>query len=1184
MKKIPFNTTALSIRYSLLLIFVCVFCIAFANHFFTNSKAQVSSKTPSEPAMSGELNEAFTKLIETAQQKGTVRVIIGLRVDFKAEGELSEFQRLKQRDDIKQAQAGFLNRLQSYYVAEVKQFDYIPFLAAEVDVTALQKIQTDPQISSIQEDEAVAPTLAQSTSLVQAPAAWSAGFSGSGWAVAILDTGVDKNHPFLSGKVVSEACYSSNVAGVASSVCPGGVTQSTASNSGLNCSLSINGCNHGTHVAGIAAGRGTSFSGVAKDANIIAVQVFSRFDNCGSSPSPCARTYQSDQVLGLERVMTLRSTMNIAAVNMSLGGGQYFSNCDTVYSPEKAAIDNLRSVGIATVISSGNESYTNSMGFPACISTAVSVGSTDDGSSGTTANAVSSFSNSASFLHLLAPGRWIDSSVPGGGYDDFAGTSMAAPHVAGAWAVLKQRVPNASVTQVLNALTSTGLPVTDPRNSITKPRIRINDALQALGAGGNCPAPTSIAIGQTINGTLTASDCINGDRYYVAYTFSGTANQQIAISQNSTAFDTYLYLLNSSGTVIAEDDDGGGGTNSRIPATSGFFTLPATGVYTIRASSYTAGATGAYSLTLTANGGAGCTYQGTPASNSVASGANSSSFQVTTQTGCSWTATVNAPQSFGNISLFQQNLLSLISDYKSHDASANAQAAPEAVFSNSFPITINDRTSTGPPATASLYPSNITVSGMTGTITQVKATLNGFSHSFPDDADILLVGPGGQRTILMSDAGGNTAVSAVNLTFDQNAATTLPDTSAIASGSYRPGNYAGNATLEPGGADNFPSPGPGQTSYNASLSVFNGTAPNGTWQLYVVDDESQDAGNIAGGWTLEITTSGGTSTWLTVNAPTSGTGSATISYSFTANTGATQRTGQILINGQVVHTVVQAPTGGATVRSRSDFDGDGKTDYAVFRAGYWYVQRASGGFLGAQWGAPTDQLMPGDFDGDGKTDFATYRSTATGGTNFYVILSQTLTYRGANWGITGDIARSGDFDGDGKDDLAVYRPSTLTYYALPTAGGATIIQQIGQTGDIPIVMKIDGDTKSDFGVFRPSNNTWYVRRSTDGVLFSFQLGQSGDVLVPADYDNDNQDDVAVFRSGTWIVRRSTDGQVISANHGQAGDIPAPGDYDGDGKDDYAVFRAGSWYISLPGSTPVAFGIAGDVPIPRAYFP
>ncbi|HEX8116366.1 MAG TPA: PPC domain-containing protein, partial [Pyrinomonadaceae bacterium] len=122
------------------------------------------------------------------------------------------------------------------------------------------------------------------------------------------------------------------------------------------------------------------------------------------------------------------------------------------------------------------------------------------------------------------------------------------------------------------------------------------------GPGTTCAAPTAISYGQTVNGTLANTDCLlAGGSYYDGYTFSGTAGQQILISMSSSAFDTYLYLHAPGGGLLTQDDDGGGGTNSRIPAGSGFLTLPSTGTYTIRASSFSAGSTGSYSLTLTLN-------------------------------------------------------------------------------------------------------------------------------------------------------------------------------------------------------------------------------------------------------------------------------------------------------------------------------------------------------------------------------------------------------------------------------------------------------------------------------------------------------------------------------------------------------------------------------------------------------
>ncbi|MGH7810284.1 MAG: PEP-CTERM sorting domain-containing protein [Candidatus Binatia bacterium] len=150
---------------------------------------------------------------------------------------------------------------------------------------------------------------------------------------------------------------------------------------------------------------------------------------------------------------------------------------------------------------------------------------------------------------------------------------------------------------------------------------------------------------------------------------------------------------------------------------------------------------------------------------------------------------------------------------------------------------------------ANPYPSTIDASGLTGAITDVNVTINGLSHTFPDDIDVLLVGPGGLKIILMSDAGGPHDVTNINLTFDDQAGAALPNGSALASGSFTPANYTGNG----GANDFFPGPAPAGP-YGSLLSIFNGSDPNGTWSLFVFDDEGADVGTIANGWSLDITT------------------------------------------------------------------------------------------------------------------------------------------------------------------------------------------------------------------------------------------------------------------------------------------------------------------------------------------
>jgi len=448
--------------------------------------------------------ESFSSLIEEAAQSGRVKVIIGINTQFTPEGNLSDIAKLRQREGIENAQDDVLQKLNQYYTRNIKRFETIPFFAVEVDQAGLEMLKDDPMVTSIEPDELAAPSLLESTAFIGAPQTWAAGYTGTNWAVAILDTGVEASHPFFNGRVVSEACYSTNSGTTIFSLCPGGVTESTATGSANDCATNISGCGHGTHVAGIAAGSSTEFSGVAKNAPIIAIQVFTRFTDsgtCGSS-TPCVRTYQSDYIKGLERVLALSSTMNVASANMSLGGSQFFANCDTERASIKAAVDSLRSANIATVIASGNNGYTDSMSAPACISTAISVGSTLDN-----ANTISSFSNSVSFLNLLAPGSGITSSVPGGVYGIKGGTSMATPHIAGAWSILKQHTPTATVNQVLAAISATGFPLVDSRNSIIKPRLQLNEALQGMGCTYTLGSPSQNVAkeGGSINVSLTAS-------------------------------------------------------------------------------------------------------------------------------------------------------------------------------------------------------------------------------------------------------------------------------------------------------------------------------------------------------------------------------------------------------------------------------------------------------------------------------------------------------------------------------------------------------------------------------------------------------------------------------------------------------------------------------------------------------
>ncbi|MGQ3154645.1 S8 family serine peptidase [Neoaquamicrobium sediminum] len=530
-----------------------------------------------------------------------------------------------------------LSSTQATEALNLKRMDFSPMFGILADADDLARFAADPNVSMIQVDGVDAPHLVESLPLIEMPAMYAAGASGDGFHVAIIDTGALSGHTFLHGKVDSEACYNTSIPEDGSvNACPGG-QDTTEPGSGDDCTISIlYGCGHGTHVAGIAAGFNAAFqpqpptNGVARDARIISINVFSEFpgERCDNLPPgflSCILSYTSDQIKGLERVYALRNTYDIAAVNMSLGGGLYDSYCDS--DSRKPIIDQLKAANIATVVSAGNEAYDSSVGAPACISSVITVASS------TKSDARSWFSNWGPLIDLVAPGTSIYSSyVDRNHYGRFAylsGTSMAAPHVTGAWATLRSAFPNATVDQILAALQSTGTNITNGK--LAKKRINVNRARLALASNPDPdpdPDPTGPAnnhfanriavavpvIGSTrTTGSNVGATAETGEPFHarsssartsVWWSYTPYSSGPITITTAGSSFDTVLAIYTGSSvdalsSVTSNDDAGGGTLRSEVT-----FIGTAGTQYQIAVAGYD-NATGDIRLNITGGSGAG---------------------------------------------------------------------------------------------------------------------------------------------------------------------------------------------------------------------------------------------------------------------------------------------------------------------------------------------------------------------------------------------------------------------------------------------------------------------------------------------------------------------------------------------------------------------------------------------------
>ena len=475
--------------------------------------------------------------------KATTRVMVAIR---KPAGAMSMRKNLANRAVRKQleqaagsAQKNVINTLDPKGVRVTSTYHYIFGFAAEVTLRGLQDLIDNPDVMSIERDEIVYAQLAQGIPLMNASTTRST-YNGSGMAIAICDTGIDYTHAKLGN------------GGFPNSKVIGGY------DFGDNDSNPMDLQGHGTGVSGIAAGDlgtvGDYIGGMAYGAKLYALKIsIGATDSASSSAMASAWDW-----CVLHQYDDLKNP--IMVINTSFGSGRYSGNCDSDYKLLADAAANAMAAGISLVVASGNDGYCDSMGYPACIDSVISVGAVYDANIGrnpitgtvgciaygscvgtldpsqvceklyvdvtTNADQVCTYSNTSEFMSLLAPSNWATTTKLGGGYWDtpngFGGTSAASPYVAGAAACLQsaaKAITGAYLThsQVKSTFSNTGDLITDSKANISKPRVNLGAAVATLDSLIPPKAPTITVTTSGTTVTISFNAIANANGYTLNY-------------------------------------------------------------------------------------------------------------------------------------------------------------------------------------------------------------------------------------------------------------------------------------------------------------------------------------------------------------------------------------------------------------------------------------------------------------------------------------------------------------------------------------------------------------------------------------------------------------------------------------------------------------------------------------------
>ena len=485
----------------------------------------------------------------------------------------------RHRPEIARSLNGLRDGVRGAGARELSRIDVYPWASYQVTGAAFEALLRHPNVTSLTLDAPVELALESSTGIIRSKQLNAAGGTGSAWGgspyghseIVIIDSGVDNDHAAFAGRVVDEACFS------AGADCPGGFTAVSGVDTAENCTYDPR-CAHGTHTASIAAGNAFAggASGVARGARIVPIQV-------GSFSATGWTAMFSDINNALQYAINRKNAgANVVAVNLSLHIPGFVRNavCDAEngdFAATQALAASLQGLGVAVVAAAGNDNDVG-VSYPACLSSVYAVSATNGSTT------PSGSTNSGAQTDWWAPGVGIDAAMPGtDAHATRSGTSTAAPHVSGAFALLRQCVDGngnqIGLGTAVSQLNSTGPNVTD--NGATRRRINVLEAATRLVNNNDFDSPEALPASGTFDDFdfNICSDAEPGEPgpfsvdNGVWWSFTPSATSTVTISTEDsvgflTTFDTTLAVYTGSSlaslVAIASDDDSGTGLRSLV--------------------------------------------------------------------------------------------------------------------------------------------------------------------------------------------------------------------------------------------------------------------------------------------------------------------------------------------------------------------------------------------------------------------------------------------------------------------------------------------------------------------------------------------------------------------------------------------------------------------------------------------